>query len=291
MLIKEVCTECNLTKKAVEYYEEQGLIFSTVLENGYRNFSKDSIEKLKKISILRKLNLTVKEIKLVLNENSHDALQRLSHEKSLEIEREKIKQELLEKLSMNGDFYDILTELNILDQKKTIIEKLLDTFPGYYGRFISLHFSNFLTESITTESQQIAFNDIIEFLDNAPSLVFPKDLQEYLDENTKHLGTQAIQDISVNLKKSLDNPEEFIEYNKETLEWYIAYKNSAEYKNSLDCKLMNLMREFGTISGYYDIVIPAMRKLSSSYNNYQKQLEILNKQVLEQYPEVQKWVE
>ena len=26
MLINEVCKECNLTKKAVEYYTEQGLI-------------------------------------------------------------------------------------------------------------------------------------------------------------------------------------------------------------------------------------------------------------------------
>lgn len=26
MLINEVCKECNLTKKAVEYYAEQGLI-------------------------------------------------------------------------------------------------------------------------------------------------------------------------------------------------------------------------------------------------------------------------
>lgn len=35
MLINEVCKECNLTKKAVEYYTEQGLIQPRITENGY----------------------------------------------------------------------------------------------------------------------------------------------------------------------------------------------------------------------------------------------------------------
>lgn len=39
MLIKEVAKLCNLTKKAVEYYAEQGLIYPNILENGYRVFS------------------------------------------------------------------------------------------------------------------------------------------------------------------------------------------------------------------------------------------------------------
>lgn len=33
MLINEVCRECNLTKKAVEYYTEQGLIRPDIAEN------------------------------------------------------------------------------------------------------------------------------------------------------------------------------------------------------------------------------------------------------------------
>lgn len=38
MLINEVAKLCNLTKKAVEYYTEQGLISPNILENGYRDF-------------------------------------------------------------------------------------------------------------------------------------------------------------------------------------------------------------------------------------------------------------
>lgn len=289
MLIKEVCTQCGLTRKAVEYYEEQGLINPVTLENGYRDFSADNIECLKKTAILRRLNLSIEEIKEVLNNPSSDVLQRLSHQKDLELEREKVKQNLLEQLSVSGNFNKIRTELNLIEQNKTITEKLLDTFPGYYGRFISLHFSSFLNKPITTVSQQRAFDEIVEFLDNVPSLVFPEDLYKYLDENTKHIGAQAIRDMSTNLKKSFDNPEQFMTDNKETLERYIAYKNSDEYKDSPACKLVTLMREFGSTSGYYDIFIPAMRTLSSSYNEYQKQLEIANEQMVKQYPEIQKW--
>lgn len=290
MLIKEVCTQCALSKKAVEYYEEQGLIRPMVLENGYRDFNADDVVRLKKIAVLRKLNLNIEEIKSILSSKNSDVLQRLSHEKGLEIEREKVKQRLLEKLSISGDFDKISTELKALEQNKTITEKLLDTFPGYYGRFISLHFSSFLNEPMTTPSQQEAFHKIVEFLDNVPSLAFPESLQKYLEENTKHLGTEAINDMRANVKKSLDNPETFMEENKETLEWYIAYKNSDEYKNSPACKLMTLMREFGSTSGYYDIFIPAMRKLSNSYDEYQKQLEIANEKMIQQYPEIQNWV-
>lgn len=289
MLIKEVCTQCGLTRKAVEYYEEQGLINPVTLENGYRDFSADNIERLKKTAILRRLNLSIEEIKEVLNNPSSDVLQRLSHQKDLELEREKVKQNLLEQLSVSGNFNKIRTELNLIEQNKTITEKLLDIFPGYYGRFISLHFSSFLNEPITTVSQQRAFDEIVEFLDNVPSLVFPEDLYKYLDENTKHIGAQAIRDMRTNLKKSFDNPEQFMTDNKETLERYIAYKNSDEYKDSPACKLVTLMREFGSTSGYYDIFIPAMRTLSSSYNEYQKQLEIANEQMVKQYPEIQKW--
>ena len=35
MLLNEVCKECNLTKKAVEYYTEQGLIQPRITENGF----------------------------------------------------------------------------------------------------------------------------------------------------------------------------------------------------------------------------------------------------------------
>ena len=62
MLINEVCKECNLTKKAVEYYTEQGLIQPRIKENGYRQFSETDALKLKRIAVLRGLGFSVPEI-------------------------------------------------------------------------------------------------------------------------------------------------------------------------------------------------------------------------------------
>lgn len=47
MYIKEVCRECKLTKKAIEYCEQQGLISPINEGNGYRNYTDDDILTLK----------------------------------------------------------------------------------------------------------------------------------------------------------------------------------------------------------------------------------------------------
>ncbi|MDD2999071.1 MAG: MerR family transcriptional regulator, partial [Candidatus Riflebacteria bacterium] len=49
MLIKTTSKVTDLTKKAIEYYTEQGLISPAILENGYRDFNEKDVERLKKI--------------------------------------------------------------------------------------------------------------------------------------------------------------------------------------------------------------------------------------------------
>lgn len=99
MLIKEVCTQCGLTKKAVEYYEEQGLIHPATSENRYRNFSAYDAECLKTIAVLRRLGLNIKYIKSVLCSTGNDVLCGIAHQCNLESKREMVKQRLLKKLS------------------------------------------------------------------------------------------------------------------------------------------------------------------------------------------------
>ena len=71
MLINEVCKRCGLTKKAIEYYEEQGLTRPQIMENGYRVFSEDDVIQLNKIAVLRGLGISVSDIKTVLAENDY----------------------------------------------------------------------------------------------------------------------------------------------------------------------------------------------------------------------------
>ena len=289
MLIHEVSRTTGVTKKAIEYYCEQGLICPTILENGYRDFGQNEVERLGQISVLRKLGISGEEIKTVLSDESGNALQRLSVQKELSLKREQAKKALLEQLSSGKSYAEISAELQTIETSKTITEKLLEAFPGYYGRFICLHFARFLNEPIQTNQQQAAYERILSFLDNLPPLNLQEDLLEYLSESTRQIGTQQINTMIQNTQKSIENPEEFLSENKEFLEQYLAYKQSEEYQNSPAYKMMALLKTFNSTSGYYDVFLPALKELSSSYAQYYRQLEIANETILSRYPEIEKW--
>lgn len=287
MLINEVSKLTKLTKKAIEYYTLQGLVIPSVLENGYRSYTDQDVERLTKISVLRKLDVSTEEIRHILNDPTNSALQAVSVKKELDYQRDILKKSILEELSQGKPYDEISMELQSIEQGKTITDKLSDAFPGYYGRFICMHFARFLNEPIRTKPQQIAYDTILSFLDTLPVLNIPKDLEEYINEGTKHLGTKQISEMLEATSKSYQNPDAFLSGNKEMLSKYWEYKRSDEYKNSPAFKLMELMKEFNRSNGYNDIFIPAMKQLSPSYAEYCRKLEAASKKLLEQYPELE----
>ena len=285
MKIKEVCIQTNLTKKAIEYYIEKKLIEPGILENGYREFTNEDIDKLLKIALYRKTGLSISEIKLVLNNQS--SLMTIINKKTLELNRGKEQIKILQKLQTGKSIENVKDDIYNLDRKMTIIEKLLEMFPGYYGKFIGIHFSKYLNESIVNDEQKQAFQEIIIFLDNAPKLKIPIDLQNYIDEYTMLYQNRDIEKMILEKENNIKNYDKFLENNKEFLEYYLEYKKSDEYQNSSPAKLLQLMKEFCQISGYYDIFIPAMRKLSRQYDQYYHHLLKANDYLLKQYPEIE----
>ena len=144
MLINEVCKRCGLTKKAIEYYEEQGLTRPQIMENGYRVFSEDDVIQLNKIAVLRGLGISVSDIKTVLAENDYLSFQTICDKKELEISDIQAKQQLLHMLARNQNWEDARAQLSQLETKRSILSRLLDRFPGYFGKFISLYFALYL---------------------------------------------------------------------------------------------------------------------------------------------------
>lgn len=287
MLINEVAKLCNLTKKAVEYYAEQGLICPNILENGYRDFSEQDIEILRQIALYRRLGLSISEIKSILN--NPEELKSILYKKTLELEQEKAKQDILQKLCDGESLEKLEQEINNINSKSIIIKKLMDLFPSYYGKFISLNFSRYLTGRIETKEQMEAFKEIIDFFDNVPNIEIPKDLQEYLDEYlaeySSEEGQEKINSIIQAKDKNMKNIDEFVRKNKETLDKYNEYKKTEEFKNSPANRLMELMKQVCSTNGYYEKFIPAMRKLSPLYNEYYEQMIKANEQFIKNYPE------
>lgn len=287
MLINEVAKLCNLTKKAVEYYTEQGLISPNILENGYRDFSEQDMEILKKIGLFRRLGLSIFEIKSVLA--NPDELKSILYKKTLELEQEKVKQDILKRLCNGESLEKLEQEINNINSKSIIIKKLMELFPSYYGKFICLNFSRYLTGKIETNEQMEAFKEIIDFFDNVPDIEIPKDLQEYLDEYLEKYSSEEWQEKMNSIIQAKDenikNIDEFVRKNKEVLDQYNEYKKTEEFKNSPANRLMELMKQVCATNGYYEKFIPAMRKLSPLYNEYYEQMIKANEQFIKNYPE------
>lgn len=286
MLLHEVCRECGLTKKAIEYYAEQGLIHPAVMENGYRDFSENDVERLSKIGVLRGLGLAVSDIRTVLDQHGGEAFRKMSNRKDLEISELYEKKILLDELALHNDWGSVRARLDALEMKQSILQRLLGRFPGYYGKYLSLHFSRFLGEIITTDEQQWAFETIISYLDGV-YIEIPEELKEYLDEATQGFNEGMIPDISRSLAMAVRNTEQYMEENKDTLEEYMTFLNSDAYKQSQAYRLKEFLKELNRQSGYYDLFIPAMKKLSSSYRQYHDDLQKANELFIARFGDVQ----
>ena len=287
MLIHEVAKRCNITKKAIQYYVEQGLVVPKISENGYSDFSETDAEVLRKVSLYRCLGLSVSEIKKVLK--SKDSLKGILYQRTLELEREKVKQELLKQVAEGAEIENLEEKISSIDSKSIIIKRLLDLFPSYYGKFISLNFARYLTGKIETEEQMKAFQEIIEFFDNAPNLELSMELQmfldEYLDYYSSEDGVEKINTIILGKEDAMQDIDAFVKNNKEILDEYYNFKQSDAYKNSPAYQLMEVMKQFCASSGYYDVFIPAMRRLSPTYDSYYVQMLKANEQFMKNHPE------
>lgn len=275
MLINEVCKQSGLTKKAVAYYVEQGLIYPASAENGYRIFSEDDAARLSKVAMLRELGLSVTEIKTVLAEDCFSRMQDIYEKKALELAEMQTKQQLLRELMETKDWAYIREQLTQLERKQLILTRLLERFPGYYGKFICLHFAPYLNEPITTQEQQDAFETILAFLDRV-NITIPEDLRDYLEEATNAMDTAMMKKINDSMTAALQNPAQYLEEHKDMLQQYEAVKASAAYKSTPAYKLQALLTQLNQENGYNDIFIPAMRRLSSSYRTYSEKLANAN---------------
>lgn len=285
MLIHEVCGRTNLTKKAVEYYTGKGLVVPEVLENGYRDYAEEDVERLRRIGILRRLGLGMEEIGEILRDGSGEALRRAALRWELQIRRNARRGALLWGLNHGRTYEEVEGELRALEMEEEIGERLIAAFPGFFGRFVCMHFSEFLREPVRTKEQQEAFEEVRDFLDGMPSFEVPEDVEEAMSRGVESLDTEKVGEILDGVRQSLQDPEAFLREHQETVEWYLAYRQSEEYQNSAAARWMEGMRSFQSASGYTDVFLPAMRRLSPSYREYCEQLEAANERFLERYPE------
>lgn len=294
MLINEVCSLTGLTKKAMSYYEEQGLIKPKKNSNGYREYSVNDIALLNEISLYRKLDIAIKDIKAILKskdkKNMLDNIIQEKQKKEIKIKMQKI---YLEKI-ISSDFDEkTIKELNeeIIEIEKNngefIKRELARVFPSGIGKYLAYHFAPYLNEPLDTAEKYKAWIEIVEFLDNAPELQIPR----IIEIGYENITDEMVKRISDNTKNEINN---ILNAKGEVLE---AYKrkilNNIDKQNDGSLlKVMNMvykfkeqLNEFFNSSGYYDIFIPNMKILSKEYKEYHNKLNELNKELGIKYDE------
>lgn len=73
--IKDVSSKYDITARTLRYYEDMGLLSSTRSDDyAYRMYDEDAVRRLEQILILRKLNISIKDIQRIFNASGSDVV-------------------------------------------------------------------------------------------------------------------------------------------------------------------------------------------------------------------------
>lgn len=278
MLRNEVQDKTNLSRKAIEYYEEKGLIHPIKLENGYRDYSDEDVEVLKKISLLRNLGLSISEIALYLD-SKEEALASILRRKEHELDICEKRKNVL-KLIVKGESVDLINEeLAIIEAQETIYDKLIRIFPGYFGQLIFSSYKIFLNESLNKD-EEAAFNEYIKFLDSLPNFELSKEEKDYIEAISSSFDMKALDDLNKEKLIAIENSKTWLEENEDYIKAYKEYKNTDEYKNGLMKSIQDKLKKFMQENNYYEKAILLIRKFSKSYDAYYEKLLKANEEYL-----------
>ena len=142
------------------YYEPEELVGKD--NNGYRNYTAQDVETLKKISVYRKLGISIKDIQSLLETGDKSILLRIYQEK---VQEKVLKDSELEALKQFIDDGDADKANEALDYQtvENAIESLL---PGKeWGDYFKSHFKPFLNVRLKTLEQKQALQNILEYCD------------------------------------------------------------------------------------------------------------------------------
>ena len=287
---KEILKKSALTRKALAYYEKQGLLSPRKSESGYRQYTEEDLSRLREIALLRRLGVGLIKIGELLESPDKRALMdRILYERGLEAQKDALR---LKGLRMLREDYDPEKAADYvastLEPSFTIRERLMDAFPGPYGLYVAVHFGSFLTEPLLTDAQREAYEDVLLFLDDMGDLVIAPEIESYLEESLASMTTESMEAVSDGMRKIAEDPETYLEENKDILKEYLAYRQSEEFLTSELFTLNRRFRELLAAQGYYDRLVEKMKILSPAYLEYTVKLEEANRMFLMAYPEAEK---
>ena len=272
MLLNEIIKEVGMTKRAVKYYEEKGLLIVNKDNNGYRNYSKQDVNTLKKISVYRKLGIGIKDIQKLLKTDDKSILLHIYQEKLQEHVLQDYELKALKQFIDDGNA-DKANELLDYQTVENAIESLL---PGKeWANYFKSHFKPFLNIRLTTPEQKQALQNILEYCDKT-TLKIPFMMEIGMKiANTVSQESRTADEMIAYYRDMNEN-----EYNKLKEKVYAGVKMKTgmmKYHPSFISQ-RKMQKELQN-KGYNDIFLPNLMVLSPKYAEYKKSLDALNNRI------------
>lgn len=278
MQINEVTQQVDLSKRAIKYYEEQGLLTVKKDSNGYRNYTEKNLTTLKEIAVYRKLGINISDIKQLLKSKDIQLLETIYEQKASDLH---VQQKQLEALRSYIQDHNVDRIYESVDYQ-TIAQALQDMIPGFYGYYFMNHFMPYLQIPITTKEQRIAYENIIQFWDNTTIRIpfFMKLLNFIFYRFTpKASMEQMVSRMESQIQQYLNPSEEEYKKLKEQTIRNVKLKNSLFYKyHPIFISQRKFMKQLQK-QGYNDIFIPNMIALSPKYKEYHDALMNINNRI------------
>lgn len=276
MTINEIAKELNLTKRAIKYYEEQGLLHVSKDSNGYRNYSEQDMETLRMISVYRKLGISISDIKNLLKKEDTKILLEILESKESELQERITEYEELKAFVLNGKIDDLSEKISY----ETIGEAMTDAVPGFYGYYFLQHFMPYLQGRIENSEQKEAYETICTFWDNT-EIKIPMWMRFFswliYRFYPKLSAENMVNQMDAQMKLYL-NPDEgqYEKLKKHVLDGYRRKRMMRFHPVSIaQRKFMKELQD----KGYNDIFIPNMKKLSPDYKKYHDALTAMNQRI------------
>ena len=215
MRINEVVKLTGVSARTLQYYDEIGLLIPQKLDNGYRDYTEENLEKLQKILFYRFLKFKLNDIKELL-EGDFDNLKILEQQREL-ILREKEKFEVIlhniEKTISNYKGEQTMTiEEKFNGFKKEDLNKYENQAVEKYGKDTIEESKNRQSgrEEIVTEEFNEVFRSMAKFKDENVD-VAEKEVQSKVEDLYNNMNEYAF-DCSIEVfsyigKGYVHNPE------------------------------------------------------------------------------------
>ena len=276
MRIHEAARRVGCTQRAIKYYETKGLLAVDKSENGYRDYTEEDIARLHAISAYRKLGIGLADIRRLLDGEDRALLCQILERKRAELGTQSREIAALEAYLAGHD----AAQLDESIDYQTLSQAIRAQIPGFYGDYIVAHFAPYLSHRIETEEQRDAYEKILAFWDGVHIRVpLLMRLSALIQRRIMPTGQFSAAGLDEHLRVMLHpTPEEYERIKRQTLASVRMRQNPLMRYSPGMIAQRRMMRALQD-SGYNDIFIPQMKRLSPAYRAYHDALEAMNRRL------------